>query len=163
MKKILDWLSTLPEMSRVDNLFEKKDSKVLFENTTEENAMLILAYRYSQEDRPFIVVCPNLYHAQIVYDKLSLVLSSDEVFFFPQDEFITSELLVSSMELKMERINTITNMLQKKKYVLITHLAGYLKPQRDRKVWEKSIFTLKVGDEINPTKLNEKMFEFGYT
>ncbi|MBU0997507.1 MAG: transcription-repair coupling factor [Firmicutes bacterium] len=163
-------------MNRIYQYIEKKDpvkkyiaailsgmQRIHIENTTEEQGLLLMAYAYEKSDKHFVVVCPNLYNAQMTYDRLSQFIHEDSLSFFPQDEFITSELLVSSMEFKMERMNTIRKLLSSNKQLIVTHPAGVLKPQLSREVWKDSIFTLFENLEFSRDKLAETLVDYGYS
>jgi transcription-repair coupling factor (superfamily II helicase) len=163
MFRLFDLVKETSLFMQYSNALNKEKAKIHIENTTEENALLLFAMSFESNKKSAVLVCPNLYTAQMMYDKLSQIFKEEQVSFFPQDEFITSELLVSSMEFKMERMNTIRKILGGKKQIIITHPAGLLKPELPKSVWENAIFSLSEGSEINPHRLSEILVEYGYT
>lgn len=163
MKKIFDLIKQDQPILEIDGLLNKSTKKLHITNTNEENALLYSAHYFNQKNQSIVIVCPNLYNAQMVYDRLSSLFDDDHVSFFPQDEFITSELLVSSMEFKMERMNTIFKILSSKKQIIITHPAGIMKPELSKEAWKESIFSLKLGDTFDRDKLVSILVDFGYT
>src|SRR5699024_7999529 len=82
-------------------------------------------------------------------------------FLFPMDDFITSQALAISPELKTTRIDTI-EALKNKKGIVVTNLMGYLKFLTDQQVQEKMNIILKKGDEINREKLIEILDKLDY-
>ena len=161
MKDIINLIKDKDEIKQINNLF-KKDNQIYINNTNEDNALLVLLALFYQNDESIFVVTPNLYKAQILYDKLSRVLDKDEISFYPQDEFLTNELLVSSIEFRLERLNTIIKILNKNKRIIIVNLYGLLKPQLSPENWQNSEIILKANQEYSLENLKEKLIEYGY-
>jgi len=162
MNKALEYLIEGPNFSTFVKAIQTGTNKIQIENTTEENGIFLALSAFYKTTRPVLVVAPNLYHAQIIYDKLSNALDPDKVLFFPQDEFITSEMLVSSWEFRVERIHTIKKILSGKHAIIVTHLPGILKPQMPVSRWKSAIFSLNSGQDISLESLVETLFRFGY-
>jgi len=139
MNKIIEHLYQHPILKQMTHHVSQNEN-IYINNTNEDNALLVLLALYKKLNKTFFLITPNLYTAQLVYDKLSLVLKDDEVFFFPQDEFLTNELLVSSNEFRLERINTIEHLLQNKPKIVVANLYGILKPQLSKQQWLSSFF-----------------------
>lgn len=140
-----------------------EDTKHVFiNNTNEENALLVLMEYFEQTEKTVFLVTPNLYKAQLVYDKLCQVMDSDSVCFFPQDEFVTNELLVSSIEFRVERINTIKRIIEDPRKIVVINLYGLLKPELPPQRWQTSLLHLKKGQEYTIEKLTEVLIDYGY-
>ncbi|MGD9909507.1 MAG: transcription-repair coupling factor [Candidatus Izemoplasmatales bacterium] len=163
MKKLQTFLDENQVISSLNQSIHQKKVNVHIKNTNEENALLYILHYFLTYQENVVLVCPNLYSAQMVYDKISTILNDKQVSFFPQDEFITSELLVSSMELKMERMSTIATIFDSAPRILVTHLAGLMKPELEQDAWKEAIFTLKTGGEISRETLMSKLFDLGYS
>lgn len=163
MEKIFRFIDDLSPITTFMKSLSQDVKKVHIENTTEEQGLLLLAYAFQKRDQSMVIVCPNLYNAQVTYDRLSQIFEEKYLSFFPQDEFITSELLVSSIEFKMERMNTIQKVLSPVKQLIVTHPAGVLKPQLSRSIWEDAVFTLKAGKEFSRDKLVGILVDYGYS
>ncbi len=161
MKKVLEFISKNKLMKEI-TLSISKNNQVYINNTNEENALLVLIQYYLSHDETVYVVTPNLYKAQLVYDKLCQVLNSNEVCFFPQDEFITNELLVSSIEFRIERINTIKKLISNPKRIVVINLFGLLKPELPLQKWLDSVIKLEKDKDYSMNTLAEKLIEYGY-
>ena len=131
-------------------------------NTNEENALLVLMEYFYESEKTVFLVTPNLYKAQLMYDKLCQVMESELVCFFPQDEFITNELLVSSIEFRMERINTIKRIITNPKRIVVINLYGLLKPELPVEHWRKSLIELKRGNDYSVDELVKLFIDYGY-
>ncbi|MBN2876734.1 MAG: transcription-repair coupling factor [Bacilli bacterium] len=161
MKKLLDFLRKNNFMSELMNAF-LLEKAVHINNTNEENALMMLMQFFEHNEQTIFLITPNLYKAQLIYDKLCQVFDSEKICFFPQDEFITNELLVSSMEFRVERINTIKRILSDPKRIVISNLYGILKPELPRKKWKESIITLSQGKDYSLHDLTERLINYGY-
>ena len=126
MKKTLDYIGKTPYFK--DLLKKYTNNEELYITNTNDNiSLLMLLYLFNKNSESLLIVTPNLYKAQKVYDSLSNLLKEDQVSFYPQDEFITTEMLAMSKEFKFERINTIKKIIEKKKSIVVTNTTGLLK------------------------------------
>jgi len=162
VKKAIEFISKNLTYQAIQKELHLKTNKIHIQNTTEESSLLFVISKFLQESSSIFVVAPNLYRAQIIYDKLYQTLGNKQVDFFPQDEFITSEMLVSSVEFKVERINTIKDILTKNKRIIVTHLPGLLKPQMRLEDWKTAIFRLVTKEQHSISRLSETLIEYGY-
>ena len=143
------------------NKLTKNDGFTLSNVTTNFNIFLI-ASKFQKENKTIFVVLDTLYEAQQYYDKLINMLSTEEVLFYPSDELITSELLVSSIEFKLERNLTIKNILDGNKHIVITNLTGIIRKQMPKEKWIKSSITFKKNDEVDLKELENYLINSGY-
>ncbi len=161
MEKILNHLQ---KNQLLKEMIQKTSNKqnIYINNTNEDNALLVLLSMYKKLNETFFIVTPNLYTSQLVYDKLCRVLDRDEVNFYPQDEFLTNELLVSSNEFRLERINTIDKLINHKPRIIVVNLYGILKPQFNLSKWKKSMIHIKKGNSYDILSLKEQLINHGY-
>jgi len=161
MKKVLDFLTKNNELNSILKQIETNQS-VYINNTNEENALLVLMEYFLANDETIFLITPNLYKAQLLYDKLSQVMDSSHVCFFPQDEFVTNELLVSSMEFRVERIHTIKRIISGSKQIVVANLYGVLKPELPLDAWKQSRIHIQKDNEYSINELSEKLINYGY-
>ncbi len=102
-----------------------------------------------------LVVCNSLYEANKFYQTLKNYV--DNVYFFPMDDFMTSELIAISPDFKMTRLETLNSI---DNCIVVTNLMGYLRFLPPRDIFKKSFIKLKVNDEIKD--LANKLFDIGY-
>ena len=90
-------------------------------------------------------------------------LAGDEnVDLYAVDEIISADLLVVSNDLKIERINTLKNILEKKAKIIVTHVQAVLKPLISPKLFKKQIINLKKNKIINREELIKQLVIIGY-
>ena len=114
----------------------------------------------SYHDNLILVVCNSLYEANKFYQTLKNYVN--EVYFFPMDDFMTSEVLAISPDFKMTRLETLDTIVKKNKGIVVTNLMGYLRflPTKDN--FTNSYVKLKVGDSFDIKELTKKFYNIGY-
>lgn len=148
-------------MGEINNKVSQNED-IYIKNTNEDNALLVLLSLYKKLNKTIFLVTPNLYSSQLIYDKLSRVMNKDNINFYPQDEFLTNELLVSSNEFRLERINTIDKLINKKPRIVVVNLYGILKPQFSLDKWKNAIFEIKKASSYQLIQLKELLINYGY-
>ena len=145
-------------MSFIDNLF-KKDAHEIIGLNSELKSLYILD-KYKKENKSVIFVTSNLHEAEKVYSELTH--HTDKVWFFPMDDFITSVAVAASPELKVTRLETIDNIINNEKGIIITNLMGYLRYLPSKETFKQSYITIETGKEYNMETLIKKLFALGY-
>ena len=161
MKNIIKYLSKTPYFKEFMTKFKNND-EIQLTNTNDNISLLVLLYLFQNNDKNILVVTPNLYKAQKVYDELVNLVDNKLLSFFPQDEFVTTEMLAVSKEFKFERINTIKRTIENKKNLVVTNTAGLLKYELPKNKWEKAILSLSKGESINLETLPRRLVTYGY-
>ncbi|MDD3842177.1 MAG: transcription-repair coupling factor [Candidatus Izemoplasmatales bacterium] len=162
MKRVINFLHSTKEFQDFSRSLKKVNSKTMIKDSSEETAITMILDAFFHTQSALVVVAPNLFKAQQLYDKLSMMLTNNELTFFPQDEFVTSEMLVSSNEFKMERINAIQDILNRKRQIIITHTAGILKPQMPKEKWEKAVLRIISGYDYSLDVLLKTLIQYGF-
>lgn len=157
----MSYVKKTPFFQNLNNEYNKK-SEIYITNTNDSISLLTVLNLFESVDHSIVVVAPNLFNAQKVYDNLSNYLSNEQLGFFPQDEFMTTEMLAMSTEFKVERINTVRKIISKNKMIIITNTTGLIKYLLPKKKWEEAIIKLKIDDELNIKQLLEKLITLGY-
>ena len=145
-------------MNFLDQYF-KYDNNLTITGLTHELAYLYVAKAFQEKKKNIIVLLSTLYEANTFFSGISTY--EKNTFLFPMDDFITSQALAISPELKTTRIDTLEAM-KNKKGIIVTNLMGYLKFLTDQQVQEKMNIILKKGDEINREKLIEILEKLDY-
>lgn len=113
--------------------------------------------------RTVLIVTHNLYHAQKLYDDLESLVDKDKLFLYPADELISSELSVSSPELRGQRVEVLQFLLSQKPGVVVVPVAGLRRILPPKSLWQKNNLTITQGEEIEPNQLRERLVTMGYT
>ena len=115
---------------------------------------------FERENKNIILLTPTLFEA----NRLLNILSSytDKSLLFPMDDFLTSMAVATSPDLKITRLETINNLLNNDKHILVTHLMGFLRFLPTKELYEKKIIKIKKNTEYNPKKLVSELINIGY-
>lgn len=135
-----------------------------YKNVTGLNHELKAIYVYNKfisDNKPILFVTSTLYKANSFYK--SLKTYTNDVLFFPMDNFLTSEALASSPELFNDRLDTINNLIKDNKKIVVTNLMGLLRYLPSRSNYKNNIINIKVGEDYDVNKLKDKLIEVGYT
>lgn len=127
------------------------------------NNELSAIYLYSLllgKNKDILVITNTLYEANNLYD--SLIIYTNNVFFFPMDDFLTSEAIAISPDLKMVRLNTLSNSLNDFPKIIVTNLMGALRYLPEKRMWQESMITLKVGNDYDINLLVDDLYKIGY-
>ncbi len=127
---------------------------------TDESFCLYLNNLLQKEDRNILIVTPTLTDASNLLNIMTS-LNPDSLF-FPMDDFLTSEAISISPDLMVTRLETLNELLNSKKRIVITHLMGYLRYLPSKKVYQDNVLKIKLNDTIDPQYLVEKLYNLGY-
>lgn len=117
---------------------------------------LIEAYAQQQA---VVIVAPTQYQAQKIYERFT----SDAVFLFAADEFITAQVMAASKDLLIQRLLTLQGIQQQKQPIIVTHTSGICKPIMPRSEWERLTKQLAVGQQHDLVTLLGELVTLGYT
>ena len=137
----------------------KYENNITIMGLTKELAYLYVDQIYREQQKDIIVLTSTLYEANNFFAGLKTF--NDNVYLFPMDDFLTSQALAISPELKTTRIETLEHITNSPN-IIVTNLMGYLKYLTSSKVKNKLNIKLKVGEEINREKLIRILEELDY-
>lgn len=123
---------------------------------------LFLATMYNENKKPQLIVTHNLFQAQKLYEDLSELVDENEVFIYPVNELIASEIAVASPELKGQRIEVLNHWVEKKNGIVIVPIAGLKRMLPTKQVWKESQLNFTVGKEITLDSTLDRLIKMGY-
>lgn len=123
---------------------------------------LFLAALQRGLNKKAILVTHQLVHAQQLYDDLVELSDDSNVFLYPVNEFIASEMIISSPEIRSERIRALTAWLKSENGILIAPIAALKRMLPPKSYWEKYRMQLSLGDTINIEEFVQTLFDLGY-
>ena len=144
-------------MSIFNKLFNNYDAQEIGGLTDELKCIYI---NNCYQNNYILVVCNSLYEANKFYQTLKNY--NDDVYFFPMDDFMTSEVLAISPDFKMTRLETLDSIVKNKKGIVVTNLMGYLRFLPTKNNFINSYIRLKVGDNFDIKSLTQKFYNIGY-
>lgn len=127
---------------------------------TDEFLCVYLDSILKQKKKSILFVVNSLFEANSLYS--SLLNYTDRVRLFPMDDFLTSEALAISPDLRVNRLDTIDATLLDDNLIVITNLMGLLRFLPTPDVYKKHILKFSRGDVIPPKKIASMLVNSGY-
>lgn len=143
-------------MSIFNQILNKEYSSI--SGLTDELKAIYISNQY--KNNSIIVVTNTIYEANILVQRLRSY--TDNVLFFPMDDFLTSESIAISPEFKMTRLETIYSLLKNPNKIVVTNLMGYLRYLPKKELYEKKIITLEKNKDYNIPYLIQQLYILGY-
>ena len=141
-----------------EKLFEGKSKKNLVGLNNELKSIYVWD---SYKSNSILFVVNSLYEATSFYQ--SLQNYTNKVFFFPMDDFLTSEALAISPELKTTRIETLKELEKDGNQIVVTNLMGYLRFLPKKELLKSKTLVLNKNSDYNIKQIVEILFSYGYT
>ena len=140
----------------------------LFKNEQVENITglnkelksLFIYNKFLNNDKSILVVTSSLYEANMFYK--SIHNYTEDVLFFPMDDFLTSEALAISPELKNNRLEALNELMNNCKKIVVTNLMGFLRFLPTKEEYKNHILKLEKDQEYNSKELVKKLNLMGY-
>ncbi len=145
-------------MSIFNNLIDNLGNNL--DGITDEVKVLYTYNLYKKYNKNILYVTNTLYQANQIFQSLSCY--TNDVLLFPMDDFLTSEALAISPELEMNRIETLTSIIDNKPKIVVTNLMGYLRYLPSKQKFSNAFVNIKINDEYDIKRLIEKFYNIGY-
>lgn len=154
MNRVFELLST----NQIIQTIAKGKGNIVISNISDEAYAITSAFLVS--NRNILVVKQSQYEAQLLYKQLCLL--NNDVLFFPVDESQRIEVLAQSPELLAERINTLYQVTNNNKSIIVAHTASMIRFLPEVSLFEDSIINVKVNERYNINQLKSELVSLGY-
>ncbi len=115
---------------------------------------------FKEKRENMLIVTSNLFEATLLNNFLNNY--TNDAFLFPVDEFLSLESLALSPELKVTRLETLNEIIDKKKKIVITDINGYLRYLPNKKTYENSILRIEKNKEYPREEMLKNLANLGY-
>ena len=158
---ILDYLKQLNKYKNIiDSL--KDNQNIYIGNIASNASKYLTALTFLEKHENVIYVCENIFEASKAFEVLADILGTDNVSFFPVEEFVSLDLVASSSSFRLARMMTLANIIKNKPQVIVTNVEGVCKNIISKQLLEKSIININVGDIYNIKDLEKDLVIRGY-
>ena len=145
-------------MNFLNNILNVKNNVIV--GLTDELKCLYTVNYFKNQNKSVLLVTNSLYEANKLYQMLMNYV--DDVLLFPMDDFLTSQAIAISPELKINRLETLIEIINNDKKIIITNLMGYLRYLPKKEIFKQKTINIKINDEYDIKKLTEKLYDIGY-
>lgn len=150
-------------MNVINSVLDKNiDNNIYVGNAACNLSRMLAAITYLKTNQNIVYIAENIYEASKAYEMFCDLLDDDSVSFFPQEEFISSELVASSLTFRLARMLTLQNIVENKPKLIVTCTEGVTKQMMSKEKITASTIKLNVGDIIPLKKLVEMLVIRGY-
>ncbi|MFS0865394.1 transcription-repair coupling factor [Fredinandcohnia sp. 179-A 10B2 NHS] len=156
------YVSQNDELKSILNGIDEGLREQLIAGLSGSSRTVVAAALYRQTNKPILMVTHNLYQAQKIYEDLTGLLHEDEVFLYPVNELIASEIGIASPELKGQRIEALNYWSQHAKGIIVAPIAGLKRLIPPKELWMSSQLVFTVGEDIEVSETLEKLVAIGY-
>ena len=111
-------------------------------------------------NKDILVLTSSLFEANTIFN--SLEKYDNTTLLFPMDEFITSESIAISPELKTIRLDTLNKLNSEKSHILICHLESYLRYLPTKKTYLNNVIKINIGNTYSRDRLINDLNNIGY-
>ncbi|MFT9850309.1 transcription-repair coupling factor [Aneurinibacillus sp. REN35] len=150
------------EFEAVVESYARGLSEQLVSGLSNSARQIFYAALYQTMERPLVIVTHNMFQAQKVYDDMSQLVPAEELWLYPANEMVISEVSISSPETLSQRIEVLNALSIGKRGVLIIPFAGVRRSVVPVERWRAAQYTIHAGEEIELQNFLEKMIALGY-
>ena len=118
---------------------------------------------FEETNKSIYIVSANLLQAQKLLDDLSALVGQQFVHYYPAEEFIAANVMVSSPELRAQRIATLGRLVKKERGIYIIPAAGMRKMMNAPSDWVGHELQTAIGQEIIIEDWLSMLVEIGYS
>ncbi|MFB4165050.1 transcription-repair coupling factor [Alteribacillus sp. JSM 102045] len=115
----------------------------------------------SEIDRPQLVITHTLYQAQKLYEDLVDLIETD-VYLYPVNELISSEIAIASPEMRAQRIEVLNKLVQGFNGIVIVPVAGVRRLLPPVELWKDAQILLQQGRDIELDSIISDLSALGY-
>lgn len=148
-------------MSIFNELFDLKNEEKKISGLVPELRCLYAYNMFIKKSKNILFVTDTLYEANQSFQSISNY--TNDVLFFPMDDFLTSEALAVSPELRNTRLETINELLSCDNKIVVTNLMGYLRFLPKKEIFKKKQLIIKKNNEFNIKNLIAQLYDIGYS
>ncbi|MGE0995034.1 transcription-repair coupling factor, partial [Bacillus sp. GMa5/2] len=123
---------------------------------------LLMAALYKKTKKSQLIVTHNLYQAQKVHEDLVALLGEKDVWLYPVNELIASEIGVASPELKAQRIEVLNRLAAGENGIIVAPVAGLRRFLPIKELWKQKQIEINLGQEIDLDALLYTLHHIGY-
>lgn len=134
------------------------DTKISCTNNEIYNQLIL--YIFSREKKNLLVLTSNLNEANKLFFDLKNYY--DNVYIFPDDDYLTKKAIAASPDLLYMRMNLLNNISDGNKKIVICPINAYFKKLPSPNSFKDLSIKLKVNESYNRDKLVKKLIDIGY-
>ncbi|MGG3890573.1 transcription-repair coupling factor [Metabacillus fastidiosus] len=122
---------------------------------------VFIASLYKETKKPLLIVTHNLFQAQKVYEDMASLLN-ENVYLYPVNDLIASELAISSPELRAQRMEVLNSLTEGGSPVIIAPVAALRRLLPPKELWREYKLHIGLGEDLNLNDYITDLVSMGY-
>jgi transcription-repair coupling factor (superfamily II helicase) len=135
--------------------------KEVFSHLNIAQEAILLVDSFIKHPRPMLIIKPNLYQAQLLYERVSIFLN-DEVVLYSQEDSLRVEEIAQSFQNQSEKIRTLIKVIQNETLMVISHVGAVTRKIPDKNILKSHVLSLQLNQTISMDQLEEHLIKVGY-
>lgn len=119
-----------------------------------------ILYIFFKLQKNILLVTPTLNEATEIYNNLKNYV--DNVYIFPEDDFITKKAIATSPELLFMRSNLLNKFSNNEPKIILVHLNSFIKKLPSLSEYNSKKIKITKGDKIDRESFIKKLLDIGY-
>ncbi|GGE54042.1 transcription-repair-coupling factor [Pullulanibacillus camelliae] len=152
----------LMDLNTILDGFKSGMRQQLVAGLTNASKSLYISSLYEERQQSVLVVTHNLFQAQKLYDDLSGLQKETEVFLYPVNDLIASDIAVASPELLSQRLEVLDHLAQGKRGLIIVPIAGLKRLLSPKDYWKRASLHFQVGETVDLDEVMKTLTSSGY-
>ena len=140
---------------------ENKKSPIAISGLTDVGMTQIISGIHEFAKKNVCIVTYNEIQARKIVEDIKNF--TERVVFFPKKDIVTYDYIAESKDLPYERIETLNQIVSKKKFIVVTTIEAVMQKLPSKETLYKNILEFKVGKSYSIEELKKKLIQLGYT
>ena len=140
---------------------ENKKSPIAISGLTDVGMTQIISGIHEFAKKNVCIVTYNEIQARKIVEDIKNF--TERVVFFPKKDIVTYDYIAESKDLPYERIETLNQIVSKKKFIIVTTIEAVMQKLPSKETLYKNILEFKVGKSYSIEELKKKLIQLGYT
>ncbi len=160
---ILELLNNTKKYKEIINYIKNtKNENIYIGNCAVNLSKMIASLTYLETKQFVVYTCTDTFEASKAFEIFVDLLGTDNVSFFPVEEFISNDLVASSSEFKLARMMTLSHIIKNEPQLIVTNTDGLLKNVMSNNMLKESILTYEVDSVHEIDDIVEQLVIRGY-
>lgn len=158
--ELQDFMRQAPEYQQVVAATNK--TRQLITGISGSARTLMISTLFQDNAQSMLVVTDTAFHAGQLVDDLQNLLDDEQVFNFPAEEMLATEIATSSPESRADRVRALHALQGETPVIVVTDLAGLRRYLPQPEIFKQASLDIKTGGDYEMSTLQAKLHEMGY-
>ena len=161
MFNIIKYYKSIKKYEKITDNIVKHENSCIYNSSINIQKLMVIDL-FEKTNKTMVLVYPNIYEATLAYEDYLELIEADKIGFFPVEEWVASEVIASSDNYKLDRINTLLKIINDIPQIIITTPEGLTRNVISRDKILESIVEIKSESTYSRDSLISELVNIGY-